>query len=303
MEMVVNGVSTRKVSAITEELCGVSFSKSTVSQLCTALDPKVRVFNERRLDEAKYPFIMVDATFIKSRDGDRVVSRAALIISGIREDGVREVLGLKIGDTETYATWEETFRWLKSRGLKGVLFVVSDQHAGLTEAVRKHFQGATWQRCQVHLMRNISGFCSTRHRKDVAEKAKLVLQAPDMTEARRRLNEFIEQFETVAPKAVACLEEAFEDAMAVMALPDKYRKRLRTTNMQERVNGEIKRHTNVIRIFPNNEAAFRLIGALLAETNEQWLTRRYLDMDEFNEWLAETELAKTNVIDINKMTN
>jgi len=303
MEMVVNGVSTRKVSAITEELCGVSFSKSTVSQLCTALDPKVRVFNERRLDEAKYPFIMVDATFIKSRDGDRVVSRAALIISGIREDGVREVLGLKIGDTETYATWEETFRWLKSRGLKGVLFVVSDQHAGLTEAVRKHFQGAAWQRCQVHLMRNISGFCSTRHRKDVAEKAKLVLQAPDMTEARRRLNEFIEQFEKVAPKAVACLEEAFEDAMAVMALPDKYRKRLRTTNMQERVNGEIKRRTNVIRIFPNDEAAFRLIGALLAETNEQWLTRRYLDMDEFNEWLAETELAKTNVIDINKMTN
>lgn len=274
MEMVVNGVSTRKVAAITEELCGVGFSKSTVSQLCSGLDPKVRVFNERRLDEAKFPFIMVDATFIKSREGDRVVSRAVLIISGIREDGVREILGLKIGDTESYATWEETFRWLKSRGLTGVLFIVSDQHAGLVEAAKKHFQGSTWQRCQVHLMRNILGFCSTRHRKEVAEKAKLVLQAPDMTEARRRLNDFIEQFEKLAPKAVACLEEAFEDAMAVMALPDKYRKRLRTTNMQERLNGEIKRRTNVIRIFPNDDAAFRLIGALLAETNEQWLTRR-----------------------------
>ena len=223
-------------------------------------DPKVRVFNERRLDEAKFPFIMVDATFIKSREGDRVVSKAVLIISGIRDDGCREVLGLKIGDTESFATWEETFRWLKSRGLKGVLFVVSDQHAGLVEAARKHFQGATWQRCQVHLMRNILGFCSPRHRKDVAEKAKLVLQAPDMTDARRRLNEFVEQFEKSAPKAVACLEEAFEDAMAVMALPDKYRKRLRTTNMQERLNGEVKRRTNVIRIFPNDGK--RLINRL-----------------------------------------
>jgi putative transposase len=303
MEMVVNGVSTRKVTNITEELCGVSFSKSTVSQLCAGLDPKVRVFNERRLDEAKFPFIMVDATFIKSRDGDRVVSKAVLIISGIREDGHREILGLKIGDTESYATWEETFRWLKSRGLNGVLYVVSDQHAGLVEAARKHFQGATWQRCQVHLMRNILGSCSNRHRKDIAEKAKLVLQAPDMPDARRRLKEFIEQFEKLAPKAVACLEEAFEEAMAVMALPDKYRKRLRTTNMQERLNGEVKRRTNVIRIFPNEDAALRLIGALLAETNEQWVTRRYLDMDEFNEWLAEQELAKTNVIDINKMAN
>ncbi len=168
---------------------------------------------------------------------------------------------------------------------------------------RKHFQGATWQRCQVHLMRNILGSCSNRHRKDVAEKAKLVLQAPDMSDAKRRLNEFVEQFEKLAPKAVACLEDAFEDAMAVMALPDKYRKRLRTTNMQERLNGEVKRRTNVIRIFPNDDSAFRLIGALLAETNEQWVTRRYLDMDEFNEWLIENEQAKTNVIEINKMAN
>jgi putative transposase len=246
---------------------------------------------------------MVDATFIKSREGDRVVSRAVLIISSIREDGGREILGLKIGDTESFATWEESFRWLKSRGLKGVLFIVSDQHAGLVEAARKHFQGATWQRCQVHLMRNILGSCSTRHRKEIAEKAKLVLQAPDMPEAKRRLNEFIERFEKLAPKAVACLEKAFEDAMAVMILPDKYRKRLRTTNMQERLNGEVKRRVNVIRIFPNDDSALRLIGALLAETNEQWQTRRYLDMDEFNEWLSEQEQAKANVVEINKMAN
>lgn len=303
MEMVVNGVSTRKVTNITEELCGVSFSKSTVSQLCTGLDARVRAFNERRFDGISYPFIMVDAMFIKSRDNDRVVSRAALSISGIREDGHREILGLKIGDTESFSTWEETFRWLKSRGLKGVMFVISDQHAGLVEAVRKHFQGASWQRCQVHLMRNLLGSCSIRYRKDVAEKAKLVFQAADLQEAKRRLNEFSEAFEKTAPKAVACLENGFDDAMAVMTLPEKYRKRLRTTNMQERLNREIRRRERVIGIFPNDESAWRLIGALLAEVNEQWQNKKYLDMDEFNEWLARNENDKSNVLELNKIAN
>jgi len=302
MEMVVNGVSTRKVSNITEELCGASFSKSTVSQLCTGLDARVSAFNERRFDGDSYPFIMVDAMFIKCREGDRVVSRAALTISGIRSDGYREILGLRIGDTESYATWEEAFKWLKSRGLKGVMYVVSDQHAGLVEAARKHFQGATWQRCQVHLMRTILGSCSVRHRKDVAEKARLIFQAPDMEEARRRRDEFLEAFEKKVPKATACLEEAFDDAMAVMALPEKYRKRLRTTNMQERLNEEIRRRERVIRIFPNDESAWRLIGALLAEYNEQWQSRRYLNMDEFNDWLTESEADKSNVVGMSALT-
>ena len=212
---------------------------------------------------------MVDALFFKSREDERVVSRAALIVSGIRSDGMREILGIQIGNTESFATWEETFKWLKSRGLKGVMFVISDQHAGLTEAIAKHFQGATWQRCQVHLMRNILGSCSPRHRAEVAAQAKLVLQAPNKKDALGYLQEFIERFETKAPKAVACLEEAFEDAMAVIALPEKYRRRLRTTNMQERLNQEIRRRERVIRIFPNDESALRLIGALLAEQNER----------------------------------
>lgn len=245
---------------------------------------------------------MVDAMFIKCREGDRVVSRAALSISGIRSDGYREILGLRIGDTESYATWEEAFKWLKSRGLKGVMFVVSDQHAGLVEAARKHFQGATWQRCQVHLMRNILGTCSVRHRKDVAEKVKLIFQSADMEEARRRRDEFIEAFEKKVPKAVACLEEAFDDAMAVMELPEKYRKRLRTTNMQERLNEEVRRRERVIRIFPNDESAWRLIGALLAEYNEQWQSRRYLDMDEFNDWLGEQESKKSNIVGMSVIT-
>lgn len=284
LEMVVQGVSTRKVSAITEELCGASFSKSTVSALSTELDARVRAFNERRLEATPYPFVLADALFLKSRAEDRVVSRAALVISGIGADGYRQILGVRIGDTESVATWDETFRWLKQRGLKGGCFVISDAHGGLTEAIAKHFQGATWQRCQVHLMRNLLAHASTRVRADVAAAAKLVLQAPDMDEARRRLQTFAERFAKSAPKAVACLEAGFEDAMTVMALPEKYRRRLRTSNMQERLNEEVRRREKVIRIFPNDDSALRLIGALLAEQNERWLERKYFDMDEFQQW-------------------
>jgi transposase-like protein len=301
MEMVVNGVSTRKVTHITEELCGASFSKSTVSQLCVGLDARIKAFNERRLDEYHYPFIMVDAMFFKSRDNDRVVSRAALTISGIRADGFREVLGIRIGETESYATWEEAFKWLKSRGLKGVVYLISDQHSGLVEAARRYFQGVSWQRCQVHLMRNILGSCSLKYRKEVAEQVKLIFQSADMLEARRRLDAFITEFEKKTPKAVACLENGFEDAMAVMSLPAKYRKRFRTTNMQERLNQEIRRRERVIRIFPNDDSALRLIGALLAEMNEQWQSKRYLDMDEFNEWWEGPKKETSNILEISSM--
>ena len=160
-------------------------------------------------------------------------------------------------------------KWLCGRGLKGVMFVMSDGHGGLVEAAAKHFQGARWQRCQVHLMRNLLGHSSTKVRADVAASAKLVFQAPDMVEARRR-KEFMETFAKSAPKAVACMEAGFEDAMAVMVLPEKYRRRLRTTNMQGRLIEEVCRRERVIRIFPNDASALRLIGALLAEKNEDW---------------------------------
>lgn len=276
MEMVVQGVSTRKVSTITEELCGASFSKSTVSALCTGLDVRVKAFNERRLD-GEYPFILVDALFLKSREDERVVQRAALVISGVRRDGYREILGVRIGDTESFATWDEALRWLRGRGLKGVMFVISDEHGGLKQAVAKHFQGASWQRCQVHLMRNLLAHAPVKMRAEVAQAAKHVLQAPDLTEARRRLIEFSGAFAKSAPKAVNCLDAGFDDAMAVMALPEKYRRRLKTTNMQERLNEEIRRRERVIRIFPNDDSALRLIGALLAEHNEVWQERKYLD--------------------------
>ena len=286
MEMVVQGVSTRKVSTITEELCGTSFSKSTVSSLCSNLSNRVNVFNDRRL-EGTYPFVLVDAMFIKARQDDRVVSRAVLIVTGVRHDGVREILGIRMGDSECYTTWDETFQWLKRRGLKGVYYVISDHHSGLKDAIRKHFQGATWQRCQVHLMRNIMHHSPRRYREDIMAQVKLIMHSEDMREARRRLDELTEQYESKASKAIQCLLDGFDDAMAVTALPGKYRKRLRTTNMVERLNEEIRRRERVIRIFPNDESALRLIGALLAEKNEQWIQRRYLEMDEFNEWREE----------------
>ena len=286
MEMVVNGVSTRKVAAITEELCGVTFSKSTVSALATNLDARVCAFNERRLD-ADYPFLIVDALFTKSRNEDEsVVSRAVLTVTGIRADGCREVLGVQIGDTENAATWNDAFRWLKDRGVKGVQFVVSDDHGGLRQAIQKHFQGATWQRCQVHLMRNVLGRCSVRHRPEIIAAVRSIFNSQDKSEARRRLDEFVGTFQKIAPKTVACMEEGFEDAMAVMCLPEKYRKRLRTTNMQERLNEEIRRRERVIRIFPNDASVLRIIGALLLEQNEKWQTQRYFDMDEYHEWQA-----------------
>jgi putative transposase len=291
MEMVVNGVSTRKVTEITEALCGTSFSKSTVSRLAIGLDARVNAFLSRRLDEA-YPFLIVDALFTKSRCDDRVMSKAVLIVGGVRKDGYRDILGVAIGDAESAATWSELFGSLKRRGLSGVDFVVSDDHAGLVEAVNKQFSGATWQRCQVHLMRNMLGHCPSRERSAVAAAAKLIFSSTDVVDARRHRDEFIKRFAKAAPKAIACLEDGFDDAMSVMALPEKYRRRLRTTNMMERLNEEVRRRERVIRVFPNDASALRLIGALLAEISESWQEKIYFDMSDYHEWIAEKRTAK-----------
>ena len=284
MERVVQGVSTRKVTEITEALCGTSFSKSTVSALSAQLEPRIRAFTERPLT-ASYPFVLVDALGLTVREDDRVVPKAALIATGIRDDGGREILGLAIGDSESFAAWEDFFKGLKGHGLRGVLWVISDSHAGLVEAARKPFQGVSWQRCRVHLLRNLLGHTPSRPRAEVAAHAKRIFQAPDLAEARRQLAAFVTRFEAIAPKAVACLEEGFEDAVSVRVLPEKYR-RLRTTNRQERLNEEIRRRERVIRIFPNIESTHRLVGALLVEQHETWAGQCYLNMDEFDEWLA-----------------
>lgn len=285
MEMVVNGVSTRKVTRITEELCGVTFSKSSVSQLCMALDGRVAAFNEREL--GVFPFVIVDAMYFKAREGDSVQSKAAMVVSGVNQHGNREILGLRIGDSESEAFWLEAFRWLKQRGLKEVRYVVSDDHSGLVNAARRCFQGAVWQRCQVHFMRNVLSHTSAKHKKEMGEGLKRIFGSDKVKDARQSFDELAEQMEKKASKAIDCLERGLEDSLAVMTLPGKYRKRLKSTNMQERLIQEIRRRERVVRIFPNEASALRLMGALLAEIHEEWQGRRYLDMDDFHEWFTE----------------
>jgi transposase-like protein len=301
MEMVVNGVSTRKVAKITEELCGTEFSKSTVSELCKRLDPIVHVWNNRSLREHQYPFVFVDALVLRVRENDRVRSRAAMIATGVNEEGYREVLGLMLGDSESEASWREFFSWLKSRDLRGVDIVVSDSHSGLVKALHTEFQGCTWQRCQTHFMRNLLDATPKALHEEVYKRVRAILDAPDMKTARMLKNGFVEEYADKAPKAVQVLEDGFDDVTAVLALPDRYRKRLRTTNGVERLNEEIRRRERVIRIFPNRESAVRLLGALLMEIDEAWSTgHRYLSMQEYWEWRSEQQ-AKPQVAKVHRL--
>ena len=288
MEMVINGVSTRKVSQITEELCGTEFSKSTVSELCKKLDPLVNAWNNRDLSEKSYHFVLVDALVLKIREDGHVRSRSVMIAIGINTEGYREVLGLMIGDSESEASWKQFFSWLKNRNLRGVEFIVSDDHSGLVKAVCRQLQGVTWQRCQTHFMRNILDATPKPVREELYPHLRAILEAPDPGTARLLLNQTLEAFEKKAPKAMQILEIGFDDATAVLVLPEKYRRRLRTTNALERLNEEIRRRERVIRIFPNRESAVRLIGAVLMEIDDKWVAgKKYLDMSEYLQWQEE----------------
>jgi transposase-like protein len=243
MEMVVNGVSTRKVARITEELCGHEFSKSTVSDLCKGLDPVVEAWNERDLGATRFPFVLVDALVIRVREDGRVRSCSALIATGVNADGYREILGLRLGDSQSERSWAEFFRWLKGRGLHGVDLVVSDNHGGLTSAVRVQFQGASWQRCQMHLSANISSAAPKAVQEELHARVKAIFDAPDLPTARTLLAQVVADFERVAPTAIATLERGFDDATAVRALPRPYRKRLRTTNAHHQWAGTAQRRS------------------------------------------------------------
>ena len=286
MEMVVNGVSTRKVLRITNELCGKDFSKSTVSALCQQLDPPVQAWNDRRLETQLFPFVLVDALVIYVREDGQVRTVSALIATGINLEGYREILGLQLGDSESEWSWGQFFGWLKDRGLQGVDFLISDNHRGLVKAAQRHFQGVTWQRCQAHFTRNIAAAAPQALHAEIAEQVRPILTAPDLATARVLLNACLERFEERAPQAMQILEDGFDAATAVLVLPSHYRQRLRTTNSQERLNQELRRRERVVRIFPNRAAALRLLGAVLLEQHEQWSTgRKYLEMDEYHEWV------------------
>ena len=288
MEMVVNGVSTRKVTQITEELCGVSFSKSTVSALCAQLDPLVTAWNDRPLSEQAFPFVLVDALVLKVREDERIRALSGLLAIGVNAAGAREILGLQLGDSESEASWSSFLGGLKRRGLSGVDLVVSDAHGGLVNALQRHFQGATWQRCQTHLTRDVLEVTPKGVRDELHAQLRALFEAPDLATARTLLRQITDTFAARAPKALATLEAGFDDATAVLALPDPYRRRLRTTNSVERLNEEIRRRERVIRIFPNRASTIRLLGALLLEQHEQWTTgHRYLDMTTYWQWRQE----------------
>jgi len=279
MEMVINGVSTRKVETITEELCGKKFSRSTVSTLCKNLDPLVHAFRTRPL-ESHYPFLMVDAIYVKVRENKRIQSRGLLIAIGINERGHREVIGFQLANSESENSWGEFFGTLKERGLKDVRMVTSDDHKGLVNAVRKHFQGAGWQRCQTHFSRNMLDRAPKALQPEIKEDLRQLYESVDLESARKVRDQIITKYEGKAPKATDLLDEAFDDITAVLSLPLRYRKRLRTTNGVERLNEEIRRRERVIRIFPNEVSVIRLIGALLMEQDEKWQTgRKYFDME------------------------
>jgi transposase-like protein len=285
MEMVVKGVSTRKVAQITEELCGKAFSKSTVSELCQGLDPLVSAWNERALAEQRYPCVLVDALVLKIREGGRVRARSALLAIGVNEAGYREIRGLQLGDSESERSWMEYFVWLKGRGLTGVDVVVSDSPGGLVNAVRLQFQGASWQRCQPHLSANGSDATPKALHNEVHRRVRAIFEALDVQPARLLLEKVSADYAQSAPAAVAILERGFDDATAVLALPEPYRQRLRTTNAVERLNEEVRRRERVIRIFPNRDSVLRLLGALLMEQDEAWTTgKHYFDMTAYWQW-------------------
>ena len=299
MEMYVEGVSTRKVKDITEELCGTSFSKSLISSLAGQLDSELGAWRSRPLEGEAYPYLFVDARYEKARTNGRVVSQGVLIVCAVREDGMREILAVEVADTESEATYHELFRSLKRRGLKGVQLVVSDDHEGLKSAVCRHFQGAAHQRCQVHYMRNLLGMVGHAKRKELGADLRAIFAAPAREEALRIASSVAKKWRGKGIEKVAeHIEEHIEECLTCLAFPESHRRRIRTTNSLERLNQEIKRRTRVVRIFPNRESCLRLVTALAVEMSEEWVTgRRYLDMEELRdnrrleELVVETEEA------------
>ena len=279
MEMYVEGVSTRKVADVTEVLCGTTFSKSQVSQLAGTLDGDLAAWRERPLIADSYPYLFVDARYEHVRVKGQVVSQGALIVSAIRDDGRREILAVDVADTESEATYQELFRCLKQRGLAGVRLVTSDDHAGLRAAIARHFQGASWQRCQVHFARNLLGLVGASRRRDLAIGLRQVFTASTREQALASARELAGEWRGSHPKVASAFDEELEPCLACLAFPMAHRSRIRTTNGQERLNQEIKRRTRVVRIFPNTAACLRLVTALCMEQSEEWLSgRRYLDM-------------------------
>ncbi len=276
MESFVNGVSTRKVERVVEQLGIAGMSKSAVSRMCAALDEQVVAFRERPL-EGRHPYLWLDAKVEKVRDPDGRVRRKALVVAyAVHEAGYREVIALDVGATESGAFWRQFLRGLVARGLTGVELVVSDAHEGLKQAIGQ-ILGCPWQRCTVHFLREMCGHVHRGQQGMIAAGLRQIFQATSGEEARRVCREVIVRLEQVAPKVAGLLTEAEDDLVAFYAMPTEHWSKLRSTNPLERVNREIGRRSDVVGIFPNDAALLRLAASLLVEQNDDWLVgRRYL---------------------------
>jgi putative transposase len=280
MEAYVHGVSTRAVDDLVEAM-GVArgMSKSEVSRVCAGLDELVDAFRNRTLGHVAFPYVYLDATYVNVRDDalGQVVSRAVVIATGITANGEREVLGVDIGDSEDETFWTKFLRSLKTRGLSGVRLVISDAHAGLKAAIRKCFTGASWQRCRVHFARNLLAVIPKAHQEMVSAAFRSIFALGTSEEVTARYDEVTDTLAIRFPKAAALMASARTDVLAFAAFPRAHWRKIWSNNPLERLNKEVKRRSNVVGIFPNDAAAIRLIGAVLADQHDEWaITRRYL---------------------------
>lgn len=287
-EMYVQGVSTRKVKAITEELCGHSFSASTISEATAKLDEGLKAFFERRLDEP-YPYLILDARYERVREGGVIASQAVLVAIGVDWEGRRQVLGVEVANRESRSSWREFLAGLRGRGLHGGEYVVSDNHAGLKAAIREILPEAAWQRCYVHFLRNALDYLPRKHDDDCLMELRWFYDRRDIGEVRRDIAQWVTKWQAKYPRLVAWVEENVEETLTYYRLPLAHHKHMKSTNMLERLNQELKRRTLVVRIFPNSASCLRLTRALAIETHESWLEAiRYLNMEHLKELKKET---------------
>jgi putative transposase len=295
-EAYVNGVSTRKVDRLVEQM-GVHMSKDQVSRLCRGLDEQVQAFRERPL-EGRYPYVWLDGKIEKVRERGGVRQKCLVIAYGVHETGRREVIGLDVGEAETEAFWREFLRSLRARGLTGVRLCVSDCHQGLRAAIGQVL-GTPWQRCTVHFLRNMLGHCAKSQQPMIAAAIRGIFAADNGQQARERLAEVVERLQPVAPKVAQLLLDSEEDLLGFYAFPREHWSKLRSTNPLERVNREIGRRTDVIGIFPNDAALIRLAGMLLIEQSDEWLvSRRYLSQESLSAVLDLAEDTENKIKEV-----
>lgn len=278
MEAYVHGVSTRKVDDLVRTLgIDAGISKSEVSRICSQLDEQVGQFRDRTLGHSAFPYLFLDATYLKAHQGPHVVSKAVVIATGVRSDGGREVLGLAVGDSEDGAFWTAFLRSLRARGLGGVQLVISDAHEGLKGAIAAVMIGAAWQRCRVHFMRNVLAKVPKGSAEMVAAAIRTIFAQPDAEAVHEQLHSIADKLGRQFPVVEQMLTDAAPDICAFASFPQSHWRRIWSTNPLERVNGEIKRRADVVGIFPNDAAIVRLTGAVLIETHDEWqvIERRY----------------------------